>query len=283
MNRLLLDLSAAAPPTTSLRALTDEVTNTEAAFRKRLATELRVSVDDSTFRKYRRHLEQLATAAEDRRLLAVLLLSRIVRAGGVAVVQQAVNQSAELKQELLADELSGLIAVSARKAGNEFPEFFSPDKTLANGRARFGSSELIVGIAEVADLAWANREQNLSECLTALESGAGTSLPGLRQALVCELVDSMAKSCRDPVLVLNAIAKMQNGVWREEAYVIVGEIFADRQLDGKVDAWIASAKIPPMEQIALLYGISLGILERPVPTLEEATKATAATESAKHE
>lgn len=279
MKRLLSDLAAAAPPTAALRVLTNQVTNTEAAFRKRLGTELRVSIDsqlDSMFRTYRQHLEQLAAAAENRRLLEILLLARIVRAGGATVVQQAVNQSAELKQELLLDELSGLIAVSARKTGQDLPEFFSPDSSLKNGRARFGNAELIIGIAYVADQAWANREQGLSECLVALESGAGTAFPGMRQALVCELVDSVAKSCEDPALVLNAIAKMQNGVWREAAYVIAGEIFADRRLDGKVDAWIANAKMPAMEQITLLYGISLGLLERPVPRVEEAVEATAA-------
>jgi len=279
LTRLLSDLSAAAPPTAVLRELTNQITNAEAAFRKRLGSELRVTVDsqlDSMFRRYRRRLEQLATDAEDRRLLEILLFARIVRAGGAAIVEQAVNQPTELRRELLLDELSGLIAVSARKTGQELPTFFSPEAALRNGRARYGKSELIVEIARVADAAWATREQNPGDCLTALESKAGTALPGLRQALVCELVDSMAKSCKDPATVLNAISKMQNGVWREEAYVIAGEIFADRKIDAKVSAWIAETRIPAMEQITLWYGISLGILERPVPGVAAPTDSTPA-------
>jgi hypothetical protein len=277
MTRLLSDLSAAAPPTAALRDLTNQITNAEAAFRKRLGSELRVSVDsqlDSMFRRYRRHLELLATDAEDRRLLEILLLARIVRAGGATIVEQAVNQSNELRQDLLLDELSGLIAISARKAGQVSPTFFSPDGSLRNGRARYGKSELLVEIAGVADEAWATREQNFGDCLTALESKAGTALPGLQQAMVCELVDSMAKSCKDPATVLNAIARLQNGVWREEAYVIAGEIFADRKIDGKVSAWIAETRFPAMEQITLWYGISLGILERPIPKVDAPSEAT---------
>jgi hypothetical protein len=40
-----------------------------------------------------------------------------------------------------------------------------------------------------------------------------------------------------------------------------------------------AAKIPAMEQISLLYGISLGILERPIPTVP-APAATSAKGSA---
>ena len=91
--------------------------------------------------------------------------------------------------------------------------------------------------------------------------------PGLRLAMVCELVESVSGTTKDPATVLTAISQLQNGVWREESYIIAGRVFADRKIDKKAEIWMAGVKFPAMEQISLLYGISLGILERPVPAL----------------
>lgn len=269
--RMLSDLASIAPPTPLVRSPINEITFNEANFRKQLATELRVN-DEATFapmfRNYRRHLEQLARAAEDRRLVEILLLARITRAGGIPAIQQLIKDSAEVKSDLFIDELSGLLAVSARSAGLAFPEVFAPETSLRQGRAMFGNAALIVPVAAAADQAWANRDQNLTACLKLLEVGAGTDLPGFRQAMACELVESAAITTLDPTTVLNAISQLQNGVWREESYIIAGRVFADRKIDKKADAWIPTVKIPAMEQVSLLYGIALGILERPIPAVE---------------
>jgi hypothetical protein len=102
-----------------------------------------------------------------------------------------------------------------------------------------------------------------------------TDLPGLRQALACELVEISAQTTKDPSTILSAISKMQNNLWREECYVVVGRIFADRKLDKKADEWMAANKVLPLEQICLLYGTSLGILERPVPVADAPAGADA--------
>ena len=268
INRLASDLAAVAPPTALLRVPINQFASEEPAFKKRLAAELNVNDEKqfaSMFRSYRRHVEQLATAAEDRRLLQILLLSRIVRAGGVSVVQKAMNESTDLKNDSMLDELIGFVAVAAYVSGQQFPEVFSPDAALRKGTARFGNAQYVVSIAREANTAWADRLSNLPESLKRLDVGAGTEQPGLRQALVCELLESVAKSARDPSVVLAAISQLQNGVWKEEAYTIVGRVFADQKTDKKVETWITGNKVPSMEHIALLYGISMGILERPVP------------------
>lgn len=279
MTRMLSELSAVAPSTALVRGPLNQIAANEDAFRKQLATELRVSNETQfgkMFRNYRRHLEQLARVAEDRRLVEILLLARVVRAGGVAAVQQALASSAELKQDIFLDELSSLLAISARATGPQFPEVFSPDVSLRRGRAMFGNAALLVPVAAKAGQAWASRDQNLATGLTDLESGAGTDLPGIRQAFASELVESAANGTQDPVYVLTAVSKMKNGVWREECYIIAGRVFADRNLDKKAESWMSGTKIPPMEQISLFYGISLGILERPVPAATRSGDTSAA-------
>ena len=267
ITRLSAELSAIAPSTTQVRGPINQMAANEAGFKKQLAAELRVPEDTqfaSMYRNYRKHIEQYARIAEDRRLLETILLARVIRAGGTAEIQQAMNASPELKQEILLDELSGFLAITARLAGRDFPEVLTPDGTFRQGRALFGNAALIVPIAAAADRAWATRDNDLAAGLRLLESIV-TDLPGLRQALACELVEATALTTKDPAPVLTAISKMQNILWREECYVVAGRAFADRKLDKKADEWMAGNKLPSLEQICLLYGASLGILERPVP------------------
>ena len=270
ITRLSAELSAIAPSTTQVRGPINQMAANEAGFKRQLAAELRVPEDTqfaSMYRNYRKHIEQYARIAEDRRLLETILLARVIRAGGIGELQQAMNTSPELKQEILLDELSGFLAITARRFGRDFPEVLTPDRTLREGRALFGNAELIVPIADAGDRAWATKDNDLASGLRLLESVV-TDLPGLRQALACELVEATALTTKDPAAVLTAISKLQNILWREECYVVAGRAFADRKLDKKADEWMAGNKLPPLEQICLLYGASLGILERPVPVAD---------------
>ena len=284
--RLTSDLAAAAPQTAALRTLTIDMAANEAAYKKRIAAEMRVGdVNQFTamFRNYRKHIEQLATAAEDRRLLHLLLLSRVVRSGGLVSVQEAINGSAELKQEVLLDELSGIIAVAARMAGRSFPELFTPDVSLRQGQAAFGNAQTAVGIAGSLEIAWANRDVKLAAGLQDLaNSNGGKSMPGLRQALFCELIESSATTCKAPETVLAAISTLPAqvfGIWREEANVIAARVFADRGLEKQIEAWILGQKLSAFEQFTLLYGISLGLLERPVPTRDGVAEKSSAAQT----
>lgn len=285
VTRLSSELSGIAPPTVQVRGPINQIAANESGFKKQLAVELRVPEDTqfaSMYRNYRKHMEQYAKMAEDRRLLKTILLARVIRAGGTAELQQAMSTSPDLKQELLLDELSGLLAMTARRFGSNFPEVLTPDGSLRQGRALFGNAALIVPIAAAADRGWATRDSDLVSGLRLLETIV-TDLPGLRQALACELVEFSAQSAKDPSVILSAISKMQNNLWREECYVVAGRVFADRKLDKKADEWMAANKVLPLEQICLLYGTSLGILERPVPVADapEGTDAKKAPDQAK--
>lgn len=277
ITRLLAELSAIAPSTTQVRGLINQMAANESGFKKQLATELRIPEDTqfaSMYRNYRKHIEQYAKVAEDRRLLQIVLFARVIRAGGTAELQKAMSTSPELNQELLLDELSGFLAITARRFGQSFVEVLTPDAALRQRRALFGNAALIVPIAAAADQAWATREKNLASGLRLLETIV-TDLPGLRQALTCELVEVTALTTKEPGSILTAISKMQNSLWREECYVVVGRVFADRKLNKKTDEWIAANKMAPLEHICLLYGMSLGILERPVPGAETLSTTSA--------
>lgn len=267
LNRCLTDAWAAAPPTTQLRQPLVRMNQDEVGFKRQLAAELLIPDDNrfaSEFRSYRRHLEQMLRQAEDRRLTLLLVLSRIARSGGAEFVRQSVTASPELSQELRIDALVGLLNASARAAGQSQP-ILAPSVPPV-GAAAFGTSELVLATSHVLDLAWANREQKLPECLVALELQAGVTMPGLRLSLLNELVESAAMTASDPTTVLNAVNALKNGAWREELFEVAGRVIAERQQEKQAEAWTSTVKVLPLEHISLLYGISLGLLDRPVPS-----------------
>lgn len=270
--QLRAELDSAAPPTREIRVLTLEVANKEDAARQRIASDLRTSSSsqvEKAFKEYRRHLVSegnqsgLFIIAEDRRLRAIQLLSRIIRAGGAGIVQSAFqDESTGWANEVMLDDLTGLLAAATLQSKQTLPEVMQPNSQLAMGRIEAGHGALVARIAPALASAWANRDKNLAGGLKALEVGSGTELPGLRQAYVDELVANVARSTEDPGYVLTAIGALQNGVWREDAYLIAGRNFANRNLEAAVKKWAATQRMPALEQITLLYGMAQVIAER---------------------
>ncbi len=276
--RLRVELNAAAPSTREIRVLTLEVSHNESAARQRIAGDLRTSNSDqvdTAFKEYRRHLNSvgnqkgLFVIAEDRRLRAIRLLSRIIRAGGATVVQSALNDPASgWADEIMLDDLAGLLAAATLQSKQTLPEVMQPNPALKMDRMEGGDPALVARIAPVLALAWTNRDKQLAEGLRALETGCGSELPGLRQAYVNELVASMAGSAPDLEYVLTAIGSLQNPVWKEEAYLIAGRNFANRKMEDAVGKWIASQRLSALEQISLMYGMAQMITNRVSETLE---------------
>ena len=274
MVQLRAELDSAAPPTREIRTLTLEVSDKEDAARQRIATDLRTSNAsqvDKAFKEYRRHLVSegnqsgLYVIAEDRRLRGVQLLSRIILAGGAGIVQSAFqDETSGWANEIMLDDLTGLLAAATLQSKQSLPEVMQPNPQLAMGRIQAGHGALVARIAPVLASAWANRHKQLGAGLKALESGCGPELPGLRQAYVDELVANVARSTEDPGYLLTAIGGLQNGVWKEDAYLIAGRNFANRNMEGAVKKWTAEQRMPALEQITLMYGMAQVIAERVV-------------------
>jgi len=272
MIRLRAELNGAAPPTREVRVLTLEVSHNESAARQRIANDLKTSNSsqiDKAFKEYRRHLVSdgnqsgLFVIAEDRRLRAIQLLSRIIHAGGATIVQSMLaDQASGWADEIMLDDLAGLLAVATLQSQQTLPEVMQPNPDLKMDRIEAGYAALVAKTAPVLASAWANRDERLANALKALENGCGPELPGMRQAYVNELVSSMARETADPHYVLKAIGALQNGNWREDAYLIAGRNFGNRNMEGVVEKWIADQRMPALEQITLMYGMAQMINDR---------------------
>ena len=272
MIRLRAELNASGPPTREIRELTLEVSHNEADARQRIANDLNTSNSsqvDKAFKEYRRHLVSdgnqsgLFVIAENRRLRAMQLLSRIIHAGGATVVQSALaDQASGWADEIMLDDLTGLLAVATLQSMQTLPEVMQPDPQLRMDSIQAGYAALVAKIAPVLASAWTNRDQQLTEALLNLENGCGPELPSMRQAYVNELVSSMARTTENPEYVLTAIGALENSVWREEAYLIAGRNFGNRNMEAAVEKWIASQRLPALEQITLMYGLAQVLIER---------------------
>ena len=119
---------------------------------------------------------------------------------------------------------------------------------------------LVATLGRSAGPAWATSGDAWSTAYLSLESGTDL-VPGLRLAMMCDLTRTLV-SAGDPAAALAGVQQMKNGIWREEAMQIVGRAMAARKLEKNLLDWLASNKVTAMEQICLLYGISLGLLER---------------------
>jgi len=255
--------AGAAPPTPEMRQMLDQISQQEDAVRQLIQTELRESNEskvNSMFRDYSTRVGQLSAAAEDRRAMLVLLLARLVYAGGAASVRESLNASPAVSAELQLDAMQHLLAVAAISTNQDFPEVMSmnADQAFVPGVGVF--APLVAALGRFSGPAWATSDDAWSTAYFSLESQTDL-VPGLRLAMMCDLTRTLV-SAGDPAAALAGIQQMKNGIWREEAMQIVGRGMARRKLDKKLLEWVANNKVPALEQICLMYGISLGVLER---------------------
>jgi hypothetical protein len=255
---VLRHASAAAPPTGAARELLQQIRSDESAVRKRIQTALRESDAGRLGAMYRTGLNRagsLAQAAEDRRSLLVLLLCRAASVGGTGIVRQSLNESAELKAELLLDELRGLVAIAALAGGDSLQELAITEPAAATAISRSTLSQMLVDLGRAAGAAAALEAVRPGDALQWLEQGV-EPLPTLRAALALESVWRTGGSADVPT-VLGAVANLRNGIWREEGFEAAGLALGSRGLGGGIREWSATAKISAQEQIALRYGLGL--------------------------
>lgn len=267
LRKLTATLFELAPPAADVRRAVQELESREGDVRRRITSELRITSETevtTAFRNYRRKLDQLATAAERRRLLLIQKLSRVVRAGGAESVQKILqDNSAGLREEVLVDELAGLLAAAAARTGKSLPEVETLDPALRVALPGRTQPLHEIRIGPLMLQAWNLTRQGQLPGATRLMSLGSTDLPGLREAILNELVLFVAQQAEQPDPVYVGIGQIANPVWREEALTTAGRIFALRGLQSAAEKWIeAQSRMPSTEQVTAFYGLALGLIER---------------------
>ncbi len=267
VRKVTQSLLSVAPPVPATRKAVDANDTAETEMRRQLAAAMSLTSDDeitTTFRNYRRKIDQFAQAAEERRLLLIQRLARIARSGGTPAIQTVLKDSASgLLPELAVDPLSNIIAIASVRSGQTLPEITGVDPSLRIAVPARATALSEVTISPVLSRGWGQIEQaNLIAALSEMEKGG--ELPGLREAVANEIAEFAAMKADSPEKMLAAVASMQNPVWREELYLNVGMLLARRGMAEQIEKWLDSASaMPATEQATLLYGIAVGMLQSP--------------------
>ena len=253
-NELVTDL----PPTVAVRAASAEQDQSPKAIQIRIRKHLGQSDSadvSSEFRGFRRGLDRLAGAVEKRRLLLIRLLCGVVQSDGGASLNQALEGSPLLLNELTADPLSQLIAGEAILAGGSVPVLAAANSvSVPRGErtAAFPDDD----VAAV----WFNTvltvgQKDDAQLFKAVESTP--SLPGLVGCLACRIVESQAN--QNDVSILDAIAAVKGRTVRENAFWIAAVWLTRGGQAEEVEDWVSIQRLAATDQVLTLSGIVSGL------------------------
>ncbi|MCA9062862.1 MAG: hypothetical protein KDA96_07380 [Planctomycetaceae bacterium] len=287
LNQMMAQIRSLAPPVTLTRPLIHDVEEESRRVKARIKTEYGLSNDtqiDQRFRAYRTGVNRLSTAAEQRRVLLVTLLSRIVRAGGAAAVNQLLEtENGAVLAEVAVDDLSGIIAAEAIRSGKDVASL----KSIPPGLRIIGSTRLApprnVVIGSILPMAWASqRDQRLDTAMLNLAIGdprsplPTTLLPRQREALINELIETAAQNTSltaDQILdqvarvfgtTFPAAAKTFRDILQEESYQTVSRMLARRGDHAAAEKWLSAqkGKIDESDRLRAIYGLVLGLTDQ---------------------
>lgn len=257
------------PPTSAVRQASGELDQSEKDVHRKIRSALgRSSTADvsSQFRSYRRGLDRLAAAVEQRRLLLVCLLCSVVEVDGGTALNQALDQSEALADELTLDPLCHLISAEAILAGGHVPQLEAVN-TVRIPRGRRTPEQLEEEIAVV----WFDTVRGVGpnhddRILDPLQST--TELPGLRSCLQSRLVEALA--VRSDVAVLDAIANVTSEVARETSLWTAGLWLVRAGKQDAVESWASNSRLSATDRVMTISGMING-MEVTAPDSESET------------
>ena len=253
-NQLVTDL----PPTIAVRAASAELDQSSKAIRNRIRKHLGRSGSadvSSQFHGFRRGLDRLAKAVENRRLLLIRLLCGVVQSDGGASLNQALEASPLLVDELTADPLCQLIAGEAILAGGSVPTLAAANSVSVPR----GERTVELPDDDVAAV-WFNTvraagQKHDAQLFKAFESTG--ALPGLAACLRFRIVESQANQA--DVTILDAMAAIKSETTRENG-LWVAAVWLTRGGQAKeVEDWVSGRRLAATDRVLTLSGIVSGL------------------------
>ncbi|MEZ6060444.1 MAG: hypothetical protein R3C19_08790 [Planctomycetaceae bacterium] len=266
IQKLYALLSSRIPPTTAVRQAASTMESDEQSIMKQLQDRFALRSESevkSQFRNYRRGLDRLATIAEERRLLLVQLLHRVVESGGAAALQTACAGGEQaLLRELAVDPLCMLLASAAVSAGQQIPELAQPDASLAvPAAARIDQLAESLLAPAILSAASAMQQANYAAAVDVMQKAR--ELPGFRACIVNHLIAAASNVTADPAPLLTAVQLSDSALWREDGMLVATGNLARRSLWKAAEAWLAQAHQSATERAVALFGIVAVLAEMP--------------------
>ncbi len=261
LQRLTEELMSSVPPTNVVRRAGGEIDRDDKSVEAKVKQALGLSNANqvrSRFTAYRRSLDNLIRAAEERRFLYLQLLSRIVQNGGLASVQAALQKDGGLlQQEVSVDGLSGMLYVSAATVGQEFTAALQTKKDLAVPAARVARTDPLPeqAITPILVKAWQQYSQSPSiEAVGVLE--AGNNLSGIRSAMAEYMTELIARDTESPEQLVSSVETLNSELWRERCLTVISRVLGNRGMSSQVQQAMAGMSLTPLQRVLTLYGLA---------------------------
>ena len=260
LDRLYAEVTSAVASTPVLRRASAEVANDESKLRERIAEELRLKDSEvrSRFIQYRRGVDRLVKASEERHRALMYMLARVVDGGGVEAVKAALAGTGGLKQEIQVDAMAGLLYSAAAANGIEFPEAVSGDRQLAVPLFRADLAPEMAVMAQMLNAWQGFLNEDFRKC-TGLQTAP--KLQGLAAATVRYIAGELTAKVESPSQLVESVMGLSNGVWREQCLATVSRKYCGQ---GQISKAIGAVNLhvkSPTQKVAAMYGVVLGALE----------------------
>lgn len=280
LKRFTEEVLSTVPPTSEVRQAGGEIDRNDNAVEEKVKQALSLSNSNqvrSRFTAYRRSLDGLIRASEERRLMVMELLAQIVQSGGLPIVQTALQEDGGLlRQEVAVDSLSGLLLVAAATVGQEFPEALQNDAALAVPAARVARTDPLPEqeLIPVLVQSWQQFQQT-SDLKSAAILQSSRALPGLQSAMAERMAEQLAQSSTTPEQLFASVTQLKSDLWRERCVAVMSRILADRGYSKQVEQAIISGSLTPVQRILSWYGLTRSAIDSATASAE-GTKAAGA-------
>ncbi|MEZ6122186.1 MAG: zinc ribbon domain-containing protein [Planctomycetaceae bacterium] len=266
IGRLYATLVSEIAPTTALRKASAELQKDEQGVRRRVAEQLGLSDDNqirSRYLSYRRNIDRLSAAAEDRRLLLIRCLVRIVDQGGLKAVKAALKENdAVMEKEVCLDDLKQLLDAAVIAAGHSSADI--PEDHPEHVQ-RLQRTEPIPEIAAATSIgaAWGKySETGRAVSITELENSR--DLYGLRAAHAAFLAELAAKKQQAKPLIED-LAQLKDELWREGCLSLAAFALTENGHSTEVSGALTTINLSPTQRLLAMHAMARALLRESQP------------------
>lgn len=264
-DKLAAVMLAALPSSAEIRRKAAEIDSDSSTVKAKVAEVLALndpSAISTRFIAYRKAIDHMLFAAEDRRLHLLRLLCRIVQNGGLDAVQQELKDSESLiAQEVGVDDLKDLLFVAAAETQQDFSAVLEMDSVPQVPLERISRSDRLMEYDVVPSLV-AAMKQYKSDGLGSLNSlRRQAKLPGLRAALVTRTVEAVASKTDSVTSFLNEVLAIQQDLWRNQSFSLATHILADRGMTKTLRNALEKVTLSPSQRVTLMYACALPAID----------------------
>lgn len=243
------------PTAAALRKACLELTVREDDVRDRLKEELRLSTSNkvrSRFLSYRQSISEMARSAEDRRLQFIFALGRIAEAGGIEIIQSAIDTDPVLKAEVSLDPLKDWISICATAHQDSLVVLKTDPKDFVRFTRVDEPAELIVMRSELSQF-WTNYQKSKSlQASVVLEKGK--MLQGFKAATVAYVAYQQFSKPDVSAASLATIGTIRNQLWRENCLGITAFQLTKAGRFHELEDQLKKIAVTPTQTIAALFG-----------------------------